>query len=121
MHYILQTMSGLTYIISEDQHEEIKRYIEQSLKCFYIGKSLILTHQITGIDPLPLYRRQMKFKLAVKGLKLCDRCHTIMAKGDKCPCRDMPDKYPDVIEQAKLDNPKLGEPSKTVPTSHQLS
>lgn len=108
MTYVLSTIGDRTYLISESQYAEITRYIEQgSPKAFKIGRSLIVLHQITGIDPLETYHRQMKTKLAAKSLRQCRRCMTVLPINDKCPCKEQPEKFPDILSVARQENPAL--------------
>lgn len=105
--FVLQTITGSTYMITERQHAEIKKYIESGTKCFYIGHSLVVTHQISGIDPLETHQRQVKFKLSSKGLRMCSRCTNVIPLNDRCPCAEKPEKYPSILEVARNENPAI--------------
>lgn len=108
MTYVLSTIGDKTYLISERQRDQVMSFLEAgSPRAFKVGESVILLNQVSGIDPLSVYRRQMKHKLSAKGLRMCSRCHTIVPRNDRCPCDERPEKYPDVLEAARTENPKL--------------
>lgn len=122
MTYVLSTIGDRTYLITEDQYQAIGRMLEDGMpRAFRIGKSLVVLHQVTGIDPLETYKRQMRMKLAASGQRMCDRCGTIVPRMDRCPCREQPGKFPDIMAQARLENPALAKQLDAIAEQKQLS
>lgn len=108
MTYILQLISGGTFIITKEQKAKIESYIENGLpKVFHIGDNLVVVHQIGGIYSMDTYMRQMKMKLSEKNKRMCRKCGTITERSEACPCKDKPEKYPDILEEARKENPTL--------------
>ena len=106
--YTLLTIDGRNHIITESQRDTIATLMsEGKAKAVTIGDSLIVLHQITGIVPMETYYRQMKQKLSAKKQRMCRRCGTVVASPEKCPCNDDPEKFPDVLESARKENPQL--------------
>jgi RNA polymerase subunit RPABC4/transcription elongation factor Spt4 len=110
MTHVLTTIGDKYYVISEQQRDAIQRFLEAGApRAFRVGESVIMLNQVSGIEPMAVYRRQMKHKLAQKNLKLCRRCHEIVPLNAECPCKDKPEKYPDILTVAREENPRLAE------------
>ena len=106
--YALQKMNGSHYIISNDQKIKIEQAVTEGKKFVRIGDTTIPVHQITVIEPLKQHLRKQNMVLAQKGLRMCRRCGTTIGRMDQCPCKeDRSGNYPDLLEQAKEENPKL--------------
>ena len=106
--FILTVMDGRKYVITDEQKKSISSVMEHGVvKAITIGEDLIPLHQITGISNMDTYNQQMKTPLAIKKLRMCRRCGTIMPLNSICPCVDMPEKFPDMLEQARTYNPML--------------
>ncbi len=100
-------IGDITFIITEEQRDRIAEYMTNGQKSFFIGASLIIVHQIAGIYNLDTYRRVMKDKLQEKDRRMCKRCGTIVQRADRCPCKEFPEKYPDILTVARQENPQL--------------
>jgi RNA polymerase subunit RPABC4/transcription elongation factor Spt4 len=108
MHYVLLMIDGRSHIITESQKQSIVQMMNSGqVKTVEIGDDLIVLSSISGIPTLDTYKRQMKQKLAEKSLRMCRRCSTILGKKDECPCRDQPEKFPDILAVARRENPAL--------------
>lgn len=105
--FVLLTISGSTYAITEKQRDAILAGIDANSKAFRIGDSFVMAHQITEITPLETYKRHMKMKLSPKKLRMCGRCATVLSATDPCPCKEQPEKYQDIMTVARQENPAL--------------
>jgi len=107
--YVLLTIDGRIHMISQEQKDKIATFLEgdTGVKTVGIGDSLIVLHQITGIVPMETYHRQMQQKLSAKKQRMCKKCGTIITATEKCPCTDMPEKFPSFLESARKENPQL--------------
>src|SRR5438270_13099454 len=108
--FVLLTIDGRTYTVSETQKRQIVELANSGrVKTVEIGDDVIFLSSISGIPSLEVYQRQMKQKLAVKDLRMCQRCATILPRMVACPCKDHPEKYPDLLEVARQENPTLAQ------------
>lgn len=107
MYFVLELIGGATHIITEEQKAQVEKSITNGTKAFYIGKNLVVTHQVSGVVDKNTYERNMKLKLSSKGLRMCRRCHLVMPRIEKCPCIDKPEKYINILDIARKENPKL--------------
>lgn len=108
MTYVLTLMDGSYMIITEEQADAIS--LAQNAKTFKslkVNNQFITLNQVTGIQTLDVFRRNMKHKLAIKSLRMCKRCHEIIPRAAECPCKEKPEKYPDILSKAREENPKL--------------
>ena len=111
--YFLVTIHGSNYIITEEQKKKVEILIElqsfeKEKKLFRIkGSVTIPVNQVAEIVEYECFFRQQKMKLAEKRLRMCRRCGMVCAISERCPCQDRPDKYPELLEEARKDNPEL--------------
>lgn len=106
--YVVTFIDGSYFIITEDQADVISATKNagkvQSLK---LQGQFIVMNQVSGIPTLDAFRRNMKHKLAQKNLRMCRKCHEIVPRMDNCPCKENPEKYPEIMAEAVKENPKL--------------
>lgn len=108
MTYVLTLIDGSYMIITEEQADAISlAQNAKSFKSLKVNDQFITLNQVTGIQTLEVFRRNMKHKLAIKNMRMCKRCHEIIPRTAECPCKDKPEKYDDILELAKKENPKL--------------
>ncbi len=107
--YILSTINGLIFPIITEQVIAINFELKRGTKMLNIGSSLVASHQICSIVPVPTFLRNDRMALAVKRLKRCKKCYTVIALSDTCPCKDkqMRGEFSPFLEMARQDNPKL--------------
>ena len=108
MTYVLTLIDGSYMIITEEQADAISNAQNaKTFKSLKVNDQFITLNQVTGIQTLEVFRRNMKHKLAIKSLRMCKRCHEIVSRTAECPCKEKPEKYKNILEIAKAENPKL--------------
>ncbi len=108
MIYVVKFMDGSYMIITEDQAQRISDTQNSgAAKSVRVNDQFITINQVTGVETIEVFRRGMKHKLAAKGLRMCKRCHEIVARADYCPCRDNKEEYPNILDVARAENPRL--------------
>jgi RNA polymerase subunit RPABC4/transcription elongation factor Spt4 len=106
--FVLLTIDGRTHIITERQRNDIASLLDSGrAKAVTIGDSLIVLHQVSGIVPMEVYQRQMKQKLAEKKMRMCRKCGLVIERSQECPCKEQPEKFPDILAVARKENPAL--------------
>jgi hypothetical protein len=106
--YVLLTIDGRTYTITGEQKKAIVILANSGqVKTVEFGDEVVFLSSLSGIPSLEAYRRQMRQKLSEKKLKMCKRCGTIGPREDACPCKEQPEKYPDLLDVARQENPSL--------------
>jgi len=120
--FILTLMDGTNYVLTQEQKNLVSQAMDKSdTKNIYIFNATIPIHQITGIRDFELYKQQMKTSLQSKGKKMCRRCGTIVATGERCPCVEKPEKFPDILDLARSYNPELAKQLDAIAEQKQLS
>ncbi len=121
MTYVLTMIDGSYHLITRQQAEVISDAKNaKKIQCLWLEDQNIVLNQVSGIYTMDVFRRNMKHKLSVKGLRLCRRCHSIVARNERCPCDDKPEKFPDILETVRSENPKLAAQLDTIAAAKQL-